>query len=369
MSLAVTDVPHRGPADPRPLPIVPWPVAVEPLDGPGPVLDAVRLDAPDPRLGALAAEQLAAAGVRVDDAAPVGVTLRLDAAAGPPGSRSDERYTLRVSADGVVAVAPERVGLLHAVRVLRQLVGTDGVAPAVVVHDAPRYRWRGLMVDVVRHFFGPADLRAVVDLAGALRLRVLAHEGTEVGISRLWFDNPATEPFLRDVIGDVARLTDGPYVHVGGDEVLTMDSDEYTRFVELACRVVREAGKTPVAWQEAAHARLEAGTLLQYWDPRVDAEPFVTAAAAGVRFVMSPGNRAYLDMKYTPEHPLGLQWAGFVELRDAYDWEPTEVVPELPADAVEGVSAAVWTETLATRDEVGLPPDAAGQLVVLALWA
>ncbi len=441
MSLSA-DVPGRGPVDPSRLPIVPWPSVVEPLDGPGVPLAIVRVDAPDARLAALAAEQLAAAGVRVDDGAPVGVTLRLDPASGPPGAASTERYTLRVSADGVVATAPERVGLLHAVRALRQLVpaGAAGAAgavvPAVVVHDAPRYPWRGLSLDVVRHFFGPQDLRAVVDLVGALRLRVLhlhltddqgwrievpsrpelterssgtqvgggrggfltveelralqayaaerfvtivpevdqpghvnaathaigelvpggrptdPYEGIEVGFSRLWFDNPATEPFLRDVLGDVARMTDGPYVHVGGDEVLTMDPAEYARFVELACRVVREAGRTPVLWQEGAHGPLEPGTVLQYWDPRGDGAPFVAAAAAGARFVMSPADRAYLDMKYTPEHPLGLDWAGCVELRDSYDWEPTQVVPGLPPEAVEGVSAAVWTETLTTRDEL-----------------
>jgi hexosaminidase len=445
MSLTVTDVP-RGPVDPATLPIVPWPSAVELLDGPGVSLAVVRVDAPDARLAALAGEQLAAAGVRVDDGAPVSVTLRLDPASGPAASAGSERYTLSVSGDGVVATAPARVGLLHAVRTLRQLVpGPDvpsgdgeaaAVVPAVVVHDAPRYPWRGLSVDVVRHFFGTDDLRAVVDLVGALRLRVLhlhltddqgwrievpsrpeltgrasgtqvggggggfltveefsalqayaaerfvtivpevdqpghvnaathalgelmpdgrptdAYEGIEVGFSRLWFDNPATEPFLRDVLGDVARMTDGPYVHVGGDEVLTMDPAEYARFVELACRIVRESGRTPVLWQEGARGPIEPGTVLQYWDPKGGTEPFVAAAHAGARVVMSPGNRAYFDMKYTPEHPLGLQWAGFVELRDSYDWEPTEVIPGLPPEAVEGVSAAVWTETLTTRDEL-----------------
>ncbi|MFD6135353.1 family 20 glycosylhydrolase, partial [Isoptericola sp. NPDC060257] len=72
----------------------------------------------------------------------------------------------------------------------------------------------------------------------------------------------------------------------------------------------------------------------------------------GARFIMSPGNHAYLDMKYTPEHELGLHWAGFVELRDSYEWEPTAVIDGLPADSVEGVEAAVWTETITTRDEL-----------------
>ena len=421
------------------LPLIPWPSAVERNDEPMANLAVVRVDAPDDELAALAAELLEAGGSRVDRSAPMTVTLRLDADGGPRGSASPERYSLRVGAEGVVATAPERVGILHAVRTLRQLLRTPGgpdAVPAVVVQDAPRYRWRGLSFDIVRHFFGPADLRAVVDLVAAYKLRVLhlhltddqgwrielpsrpelterssqmqvgggpggyltgddyrelqryaaarfvtvvpefdlpghvnaathaypdlnpdgratdVYEGIEVGFSRLWYDLPGTEPFLRDVLGDLARLTDGPYVHVGGDEVLTMDAAEYARFVELAGRIVRDAGKTPVMWQEAARGELRPGMFLQYWDPKADVEPFVEAARAGARFIMSAANHAYLDMKYTSEHPLGLHWAGFVELRDAYDWEPEQLLPGLPADAVEGVSAAVWTETLATRDEL-----------------
>ncbi|GAA1731731.1 beta-N-acetylhexosaminidase [Isoptericola hypogeus] len=437
------------------LPLIPWPTVVDQHDGPALRARAVHVAAPDDELAALAAEQLAAAGLPVAQAdgadadGAVDVVLRLDEAAGPDGSDNPERYTLRVSADGVVATAPERVGLLHAVRTLRQLVPAAsgpatqaGVAaeprsvPAVVVHDAPRYPWRGLSFDVVRHWFGPDDIRAVVDLVAAFKLRVLhlhltddqgwrleipsrpelekasdnqvgggtagfltvddyrelqdyaaarfvtivpefdmpghvnaathvyggltkdglatdSYDGIEVGFSRLWFDNPATEPFLRDVIGDVAAMTRGEWVHVGGDEVHTMELEEFAKFVELAGRIVREAGKTPIFWQEGARGPVEPGTLLQYWEPKGEEfGRFVGAARAGARFVMSPGNHAYLDMKYTPEHPLGLHWAGYVELRDSYEWEPTKVIDGLPADAVEGVEAAVWTETISTRDEL-----------------
>ncbi|WP_278235288.1 family 20 glycosylhydrolase [Isoptericola sp. AK164] len=427
------------------LPLIPWPTEVTATDAPAVVVPAVRVDAPDPALARLVAAQVEAAGVPVSDdvtdARAVTVTLRLDPAAGPAGAETDERYTLRVADGEILATAAAPVGLLHAARTLRQLVvpGTDGAAaavPAVVVHDAPRYAWRGLSLDVVRHWFGPEDLRAVVDLAASFKLRVLhlhltddqgwrieipsrpelekasdnqvgggsagyltvedytalqdyaaqryvtivpefdmpghvnaathvygaltsdgvatdAYDGIEVGFSRLWFDNPATEPFLRDVIGDLARTTRGPWVHVGGDEVLTMEREEFARFVELAQRIVREHGKTPIFWQEGSRGPVEPGTLLQYWEPKGEEfDRFVAAADAGARFIMSPGNHAYLDMKYTPEHPLGLEWAGHVELRDSYDWEPTIVIDGLPTSSVEGVSAAIWTETLTTRDEL-----------------
>ncbi|MCK0118113.1 beta-N-acetylhexosaminidase [Isoptericola sp. S6320L] len=427
------------------LPLIPWPTEVTQPAAPALELAAVRIDAPDAALAELVAEQLAAAGVPVAETDAVPFTLRLDEAAGPEGSDSPERYTLQVGGGAISATAAEPVGLLHAARSLRQLVvraadgapaGTHPTVPAVVVHDAPRFRWRGLSFDVVRHWFGPDDIRAVIDLVAAFKFRVLhlhltddqgwrieipsrpelekasdnqvgggsagyltvedyrdlqayaaarhvtivpefdmpghvnaathvyggltsdgvatdAYDGIEVGFSRLWFDNPATEPFVRDVVGDLARMTDGAWVHVGGDEVLTMERDEFARFVDLAQRIVREHGKTPIFWQEGARGPVEPGTLLQYWEPKgADLDRFVAAAQAGARFIMSPGDHAYLDMKYTAEHPLGLQWAGFVELRDSYEWEPTAVIAGLPAEAVEGVSAAVWTETLTTRDEL-----------------
>ncbi|MCL1869289.1 MAG: beta-N-acetylhexosaminidase [Promicromonosporaceae bacterium] len=426
------------------LPLVPWPAAVE--QGEGRVgVSAVHVVSPDPlRWTLLAAELLSPLGVtvagggdlEVGEWTVVELVLRDD----EPGARPEpEAYTLEVRPDGVTVVAARPVGLLHGLRTFAQLVTRELTAPAVVVHDAPRYPWRGLTLDVVRHWFGPDVLRRVVDLAGAYKLRVLhlhltddqgwrleipsrpaltavsggtqvggpvaegtrgfltaeefrdlqeyaaarfveivpeidlpghtnaachalgelrpdgqpvpAYGGIEVGFSRLWIDNPATAPFVRDVLGDVAAMTLGPHVHVGGDEALSLDAPEYAALVGLALDAVRAAGKTPVAWQEAAPAA-GSGTLLQFWDPRADAAPFLRAAAAGARFVMSPASRAYCDMKYDAAHPIGLDWMGYVELRDAYDWDPETAVPGLPADAVEGVAAALWTETVETPDHL-----------------
>lgn len=374
------------------------------------------------------------------------VDLRLDGSAGPDGSTSPERYSLVVDAGGATLSAPTAAGLLHAAQTLRQLVEHDPAAgdgeptarlPFVVVHDAPRYPWRGLSLDVARHFYGPEALRAVVDVLSAYKLNVLhlhltddqgwriespsrpelaklssdgdcsggkgghlsladfralqdyaadrfvrvvpeidvpghinaathvygelrpdgvptdAYTGIEVGFSRLTFDLPATEPFLRDVLTDLARVTDGEHVHFGGDEVLTMEPDEYARFVELCERVIREAGKTPVAWQEAAKAPLRPGTVVQYWDThKADLTYLADAARAGARVLLSPANKVYLDMKYTADFPLGQEWAGLVELHDSYDWEPEAVVEGLPPSSIEGVEGAVWTERIVTTDDL-----------------
>jgi hexosaminidase len=178
------------------------------------------------------------------------------------------------------------------------------------------------------------------------------YTGTGVGFSRLHRDVPATEPFLRDVFGDLAAMTPGEYLHMGGDEVLEMQPDEYAWFVRTVQDVVRATGKRVVGWQEITHGDVDPGTVVQYWDTRPDPEPIVAAARRGARILMSPADRIYLDMKYDPSTGLGLHWAGYVELRDSYEWEPEEAIPGLPDGAVLGVEAAVWTETLATTDHL-----------------
>ena len=68
-----------------------------------------------------------------------------------------------------------------------------------------------------------------------------------------------------------------------------MEADEYATLVAAASAAVRAAGKKVVGWQEIAHTPLEPGTVVQYWDTRVDPAPFVAAAQAGALLLMSPG--------------------------------------------------------------------------------
>jgi hexosaminidase len=176
--------------------------------------------------------------------------------------------------------------------------------------------------------------------------------GVEVGFSRLTAALPATAAFLEDVFGDLAAMTPGEYLHIGGDEALTLDAADYTALTGAAARVVRAHGKRVVGWQEIASVPLEPGTVVQLWDVRADTAPVVAAVAAGARLLASPAPHAYLDLAYRPGFPLGQDWAGYVDVRDAYDWDPATVLSGVDPAAVIGVEAAVWTETLRTFDDL-----------------
>jgi hexosaminidase len=51
-------------------------------------------------------------------------------------------------------------------------------------------------------------------------------------------------------------------------------------------------------------------------------------------------------MKYTPQSELGLRWAGFIELRTAYEWDPATYNPGLTEESIVGVEAPLWSETV-----------------------
>lgn len=96
-------------------------------------------------------------------------------------------YTLATSRTGtrVAVAAGDLAGAFAAVQTLRQLAGPDAYRrapsssgarlelPVVQIEDAPRFVWRGVLLDVARHFLPKADVLRFVDLAAAHHLNVL----------------------------------------------------------------------------------------------------------------------------------------------------------------------------------------------------
>ncbi|MFF2269624.1 beta-N-acetylhexosaminidase [Cellulosimicrobium cellulans] len=180
-----------------PFGIVPAPAALTPGEGTTAVVDGTRVVA-DPTLRAAArwwrrmtedafgldlvpADRTADRTVSVPaDARPV-VTYALDDDLPPSG------YRLTVDAAGVRVDAGDLDGAHAAAQTLRQLAGpaafrrapADSAAPPplvlphVTITDHPRFPWRGVLLDVARHFLPKADVLRFVDLAAAHRLNVL----------------------------------------------------------------------------------------------------------------------------------------------------------------------------------------------------
>jgi hexosaminidase len=428
--------------------VLPRPAMLESRDGqfvvtPQTAVAADRSNADVARVADLLAQYIVrAAGFAVrSTTAPAPQTISL---AIIPGA-NPEAYELAVAPDRVSIVGSGPAGLFYGFQTLRQLMPVAGeyealahqrprpfAISAVHIVDAPRFEWRGAMLDVARHFFSVDDVKRYVDLLALHKLNRLhlhladdqgwrieiksrpaltaigaatevggtpggyytqqqfadivsyasarfvtvvpeidmpghtnaalsaypelscrgiatvPYTGTDVGFSALCVDSEATYAFIDDVVREIAALATGPYFHAGGDEVRTLSPDQYRRFVSRVQRIVASHGKQMIGWDEIAAVDLLPTTIVQHWRPKI----YLDRVARARRLVLSPGDRAYLDMKYSDDTMLGLKWAGLVSLRQAYDWNPATLVPGVAEHSILGVEAPLWSETTANMRDL-----------------
>ena len=162
--------------------IIPAPASLELKSGRFEIADGTRVWASD-----LAARPVAryfidlvarTRGIRLEMASTqdtAGIRLALAAQAGA----ARETYDLNVSSHGVEIAAPGTPGLFYGTVTLWQLVTADGAdsgptaIPALRIADAPRFAWRGLMLDSARHYQPPAYIRQLIDWMALHKLNVL----------------------------------------------------------------------------------------------------------------------------------------------------------------------------------------------------
>jgi hexosaminidase len=354
----------------------------------------------------------------------------------------EEGYHLTVTPDWVTLVAYQPAGLFRGIQTIRQLLPPSvesslpqpGPWPMATgtIRDTPRFAWRGVMLDVSRHFFGVADVKRLMDLMALYKMNIFhlhlsddqgwriminswpnlavhggstqvggggagyytqadyadlvayaqdryitvvpeidmpghtnaalasypelncdgvappLYTGIEVGFSSLCIGKELTFTFVDDVVRELAALTPGPYFHIGGDEAHSTSPDDYGRFVERVQAIVRAHDKQMVGWGEIARVKLLPTSIAHHWH----SDMARTAAQQGVKVIMSPASRTYLDMQYDAATPLGLHWAGYASVEDAYTWDPATEVAGLAEGDILGVEAALWSETLQTMDDI-----------------
>ena len=175
------------------------------------------------------------------------------------------------------------------------------------------------------------------------------YTGTEVGFSTLCTDKEITYQFIDDVIRELAEITPGPYIHIGGDESHVTAHDDYVYFVNKVQDIVKKYDKKIIGWDEIANAKLIDDVTVQFW---ADVENTTMGVEKGAQVLMSPAARAYLDMQYDSTTHLGLHWAGYIEVDHGYDWDPATLVEGITKENILGIEAPLWSETVTNIDEV-----------------
>jgi hexosaminidase len=226
-------------------------------------------------------------GRELDDACDDGIGLQLDPALGP------EEYRLVSDSNGVFIEGGSPAGVFWGAQTLRQLLGPDAyrrapldrrrtwAVPHLTIQDSPRFPWRGLMLDVARHFMPKEGVLRYLDLMAAHKLNVFHFhltddQGWRVQIKRypklteigswrartkfghraspLWDDKPHggyyTQDDIREIVAYAAErhITVVPEIDVPGHS-------------QAAIAAYPELGNTDVIT-----ASIKGGNSLPVWD-------------------------------------------------------------------------------------------------------
>ncbi|WP_459836482.1 family 20 glycosylhydrolase [Clostridium carnis] len=359
---------------------------------------------------------------------------------GAEEGKGSEGYKIITTSESVKIIAYKPEGLSRGVQTLRQLLppeiekstvvsGVEWNIPVLTIDDKPEYDYRGLMIDVARHFFTVDEIKRQIDYAALYKINRLhlhlsddqgwrleikkwpdltliggstevgggpggyytqeefkdlvkyaadryievipefdmpghsnaalasygflnpdgkrkpLYTGTNVGFSTFMTHSEKTYEFIDDVIKEVSEISPSKYIHIGGDEADSTKKADYDYFVGRVSKIVEKYGKTPMGWDPIDTApEINSSVVLQNWKDSNEA-----AREKDMKIIISIAKKAYLDMKYNESTPYGLNWAGYISVEDAYNWDPTEYAPK---ELILGIEAPLWTETITNIKEM-----------------
>lgn len=130
-----------------------------------------------------------------------------EVADGPPTLDDDESYSLVSTPDAEISLnAASSWGALRGIATLYQLASNDALTKNFTVHDEPRFPWRGVLLDVARHFVSVETLRSIIDGMSILKLNVLhLHLSDDQGFR---FPSTAYPNLASDEHYDIGALAD-----------------------------------------------------------------------------------------------------------------------------------------------------------------
>ncbi|ELU5586870.1 family 20 glycosylhydrolase [Clostridium perfringens] len=352
----------------------------------------------------------------------------------------NEGYKINSSEDRIEIIGNKPEGIFRGIQTLKQMLppeitnksitpGIEWSIPLVNILDKPEYEYRGLMIDVARHFFTIEDLKRQIDIASQYKINKLhihlsddqgwrleikkwpeltaiggttevgggkggyytqeefkdlinyaqnryieiipefdmpghvnaalasygflnpdgqrkpLYTGTKVGFSTLMTNSEKTYEFIEDVIKEVSAISPSKYIHIGGDEADSTKKEDYDYFVGRVSKIAQKYEKIPIGWDPIdTSPNIDSSTVLQNWKDSNE-----EARKKNMKMVISIARKTYLDMKYNKDAPYGLDWAGYISVEDAYNWDPTDFAPK---NLILGIEAPLWTETISTVSEM-----------------
>ncbi|HTV74345.1 MAG TPA: family 20 glycosylhydrolase [Candidatus Acidoferrales bacterium] len=432
------------------------------------VLPIVARDGTERGVATLLQADLAASGVpaSLQDTLPGSVAVQLSDGAEDP-QLGPEGYRLTIDGAGIRIAANAGAGLFYGVQTFEQLLAAAGAShalPAVQIVDWPQYRWRGIHLDVSRHFFPVPVVERYIDLAARFKLNTFhwhltddqgwrleikryprlteiggCRAGSQVGgegstqtdgrrycgwytqaqireivayararyvtivpeiempghavaavaaypwlgcgsarvqVRQLWgisteifCPTERTFAFLDDVIGEVAGLFPGTYIHIGGDEVpqdqwraspfvtalrarehLTSYDAVQGYFTRRVEGIARKYHRRIIGWDDILDGNISPQAAIMSWHGN---DGGIAAAKHGNDAVMTPDPPLYFDAYQGDPDFEPLAIGGLTTLEMVYDYDPMppDLVPSL-RHHILGAQGNVWTEYIPTADHL-----------------
>lgn len=187
--LSIMLVSHFAAASLRDLPLMPWPQDIELKDGSFEINDTFIVEFNGPASPLLERARLRLVA-RLERQTGISIRVNTDEQTNNSGMIIDlsnvslegskqsnsESYHLFVTDHSVVLRAESSLGVLHGIETLLQLVAQDSdnkwVIPAVNITDAPRFSWRGVMIDSSRHYLSVESIKRQIDGMAAAKFNV-----------------------------------------------------------------------------------------------------------------------------------------------------------------------------------------------------
>lgn len=395
------------------------------------------------------------------------------------GIGSEEGYRLSVRSDEIVIRAATEKGLFYGLQSLRQMLppeiestypinNIDWVIRAADIEDGPKYPYRGMHLDVSRHFFSKdfilryidflalhkmnvfhwhltddqgwrieikkypkltsigsyrpetvighpydrvhfydgkpvdgyysqEDIREIVKYAAARQVTIVPEIDVPGHSSALLAAYPEygcidkeykvktefhifpdvicptekTFEFLEDIFAEVAELFPGPYIHVGGDEVMKeqwkacescavlmkkeglKDYDELqSYFIRRLEKIILGLGKKMAGWEEILDGGINPGATVTVWLKR---EKIKQAIQAGHEVIVGMSDKLYFNQfeSLSLDAPMSSSWQPPITLKDIYQYD---IIPDglmkNEASHILGAQGHVWGNFIKTPAQV-----------------
>ncbi len=427
--------------------IVPLPNSVQATGSGFGLYSGTSITFSDPDLATLSTElsrriqdKIGRTSVHEEDRLKTTIQLVLDDSL---SNTSSQAYKLNIKNDSIQIIGQTQVGLYYGINTLLQLIPDTPndtlyqkplwIIPTGEINDAPQLAYRGMMLDVARHFFSVEEVKRVIDYLAKYKFnrlhlhlsddqgwrieikaypnltalgaqsevgggpggfysqedfkdivayaqahyiqiipeidmpghtnaaslsypflngngkKLAPYTGMKVGFSTFNTRQDTVYSFINNVVKEIAAMSPSPYFHIGGDESHVTKKADYIYFVQKVQDIVAQNGKQMIGWNEIAQAKLNATSVAQLWS---NVDQAKQAAERGCPIILSPAAKCYLDMKYDKNSKYGLNWAGYISLKTAYDWSPESYVPGLSPTQLLGIEAPLWSETISNNAEL-----------------